>query len=59
MTVLSDNTKVTRVDAAFATLVAEMMKEGQNKQARNVLSAFEELHPASKLKLFDILTKPD
>ncbi len=57
MTVFTEASKVGKVDHAFGTLIKEYVSEGQNKKAKDVLSAFSELMPDSKVRLFDILTK--
>lgn len=57
MAVLSEDTKIAKVDAAFGTLVKEFIDAGEMKAAQRVLSAAEGLGPVSKVRLFDILTK--
>ena len=57
MTVLTEATKVNRVDAAFGQLTGEMVTAGQTKQANKIITAFEALSIDSKLNLFDLLTK--
>lgn len=57
MTVLTDNTKVSRVNKAFGQITKEYMETGNPKVAKTILDAFSTLNPDSKVKLFDILTK--
>lgn len=59
MTVLTSATKVRKLDGAFAQLVKELMETGDAKQAQASLNVFSKLDIESKVKLFDILTKPD
>lgn len=59
MAVLSDNTKINKVDGAFSELVRQYMSEGATPKAEKVFEAFKKLDPASKVRLFEILTKPD
>ncbi len=58
MATLTDNTKITRVEKAFATLASEYVVEGKNKDAVKVIEAIDMLSSLSKVRLFDILTKP-
>lgn len=57
MTVLTEQTKVQKIDKAFGQLTSEIMQAGHTKQAQKVISAFEALSIDSKLKLFELLTK--
>jgi hypothetical protein len=57
MTVLTDNTKVNHVDAAFAELVAGDIREGRTALAEKTLKVFATLPPDSKVRLYDLLTK--
>lgn len=59
MAILTDATKVARVDNAFGTLVKEYCGDGDTKMAKRVLDSFAELSAESKVRLFDIITKTD
>lgn len=59
MATLTDNTKVTRVDAAFAKLASIYVMEGRSEDAISVLKGHQELGDRSKVTLFDLLTKAE
>lgn len=58
MAILTDNTKIAKVNAAFGEIVAEYIRDDDIKTSRRVMEALDGLSPASKVRLFDILTKP-
>ena len=57
MTVLTQSTKLAKINAAFAELAAEYVKDGNAESAEQTVRAFGRLSDTSKARLFDILAK--
>jgi hypothetical protein len=57
MTVLTNATKIAKVDEAFAQVVSEQMKQDNRGIAKKTLAVFDMMDNETKVKLFDLLTK--
>lgn len=55
MPALTQTTKLSKINGAFAELAAEYMKDGNAEAAEATVRAFGRLPDQSKVRLFDIL----